>query len=246
MSQFEKTFNYDNVFIRSVAIGMIKQFYRKLRWVNNFSSIDREVTIPFYYSNKGDDRFMIDAFIDDVVGKRPELNIDPVPRGIVKLTSASSKLNEYSNPNVNTLVYKEEDGEIKKVFGRYRPIPVLLTFNVEIRLESEIDIFKCQQSIWDLFWMYKYFYIDYKFMRIDAAMFISENQTTEISREINGLQTSKDKKSISFDVNIHSNYPIEPDDSKLINVNKKVVFKGDINSLRGKGRKRKFLGGNVN
>lgn len=242
MAQFEKKFNYDDVFFRSITLGVIKEFTEKIKWKNTWHDKDKEVTIPFYYSMAGQERFLMDAFIDDIAGKRPELNIDPLPRAHIILETSTAKTNEYTNPNVKLLKYEEEDGQIKKTLGTYRVIPLKLTFKVDILLRTEIDMMKCQQAILDFFYIYKYFQIDYKFLRVDCNLFLPDALNTEFQREIPGLNTEDSKKKISFSVDVHTNYPVEPTESQTIPFNKKVVFKGKTLNLGRRGRKRRFLG----
>jgi hypothetical protein len=54
----------------------------EISWYYEFSSGTREVNVPFYYSLTGDEKFVIDTFVDDVVSdnRKTELNTDQIPR----------------------------------------------------------------------------------------------------------------------------------------------------------------------
>lgn len=244
MADFEKSFNYDDVFLREATVAFISQFYRKLRWYNTYDDKQTLVTVPFYYSITGDERFLLDAFLDDTIGSRPELNIDPIPRAHVILTARTNKTSEYSNPNAPVQVYKDIDGQLQKVTTTYRILPLKLTYDITIYLSTEIDMFKCEQSIWDLFYLYRYFHFDYKYFRIDCIMLIPDANNTEIQREIAGI-TGEDRKTIKLSVDIHTFYPIEPQKAPLISANKKVSFKGSVWNLRSETNKRNFLGTDI-
>ena len=108
MIEFNQSFNYDDVFVRDVTITLVREFYRRVRWTNKFQDEERLVTVPFQYANIGDERLLMDAFLDDVTGEKLELNYDAIPRGVITLNNWSIKQNEYSNPNVNFHTFEEE------------------------------------------------------------------------------------------------------------------------------------------
>src|SRR6266403_943931 len=85
---FEKSYNYDDVFLRSATVSLISQLHNRLRWYNTFEDKKVLVSIPFQYSLVGDERYLMDAFMDDTYGTRPELNIEQLQRAIILLTEA--------------------------------------------------------------------------------------------------------------------------------------------------------------
>ena len=248
MNKFEQSFNYDDVILRDMTLGVISELYRKVRWTNKWNDKEKLVTVPIYYGMVGDERFQLDAFVDDIIGNRPELNIDPIPRGHILLDSAVVKKNEFSNPNVNMEFYKEENGILKKMTGKFRVLPIQATYSLKIELDTEIDMLKCQQSLWDWFWTYKYFYITYNSIRLDCVLVTPDEYQGEISREIQGLSGKDDtKKFIELKFEVHSFYPIEPKETKpqLTNCGR-AIFKGKVWTLGSKGSKKTFVGGCVN
>ena len=60
-------FNFEYCFLRDLTICVLDTVEGEVRWTNRFSSGDREVKVPFYYSMTGDERFLLDSFSDDVV-----------------------------------------------------------------------------------------------------------------------------------------------------------------------------------
>lgn len=243
--EFNESFNYDDVFIRDVTIGLVSEFYRKVRWVNDFKSGKKLVTIPFQYTNIGDERLLMDAFVDDVTGERPELNYDAIPRGVITLNNWAIKQGEYSNPNVDFHTYEEENGILKRVVGKYRPLPIKLSYELEIILGPEIDVWKCSQAMWDFFWLYKYYHIEFKSVRIDCKLYTANDFQVEMDKQIQGLQGETDKK-LKFPIEIHTFYPIPPRENKSTPINRKVNFKGNLWTLKGKKKKRVWLGNDAN
>lgn len=246
MAKFDESFNYDDVFLRDVTLGISKEFYRQLRWTNVWKDQKKLVTVPFFYSIVGDERFLLDAFVDDVPGKRPELNYDQIPRGIITLNSWGIKTSEFTNPNVPFYTYEEKNGELKKVVGKYKPLPLNFQYSIEILLDTEIDVWKCSQSIWDFFFKYKFFHIEYKSIRVDCNMYLPDSKNIEIPRQIDGLSGDTNKK-ITFDLDVNTFYPIPPKESVSNPINKsRVVFKGNLKTLGSKGRKKIWIGGDIN
>ena len=82
-------FNFEDVFFRDLTVCVLDTLEGEIKWVNRFTSGDRVVNVPFYYSMTGDERFLLDSFTDDVVSnsRYVDLNTDIVPRGHLTLTS---------------------------------------------------------------------------------------------------------------------------------------------------------------
>lgn len=250
MEKFTKSFNYDDVFVRSLAVGFTSEFYRKVRWSNTWSNTSSLVTVPVYYGLSTDERFSMDLFIDEIVGKRPDLNIDPIPRAHFTWSNSTIKRNEYSNPNVEVEYYKyDTEGNLKKLKGIIRFLPIKSTFSLEIKLNKEIDLMKCQESLWEFFFAYKYFYVKFKDFRIDCILDVPDDKALENIREIDGIKGKNDTiRSLKFDFDIHSYFPIEPIETPpVIDTScNSVIFKGTTNKLTIVPKKRNFLGGDVN
>ena len=119
-------FNYEDVFFRDLTICLLDLVEGEIFWTNRFSSGDRDVKVPFYYSMTGDERFLLDSFSDDVVSdnRYVELNTDVIPRGHITMTGFDIKSDEFANPNVWLRMVLEDKSEIKKVLAKIRAVPV--------------------------------------------------------------------------------------------------------------------------
>jgi hypothetical protein len=101
-------FNFEDVFFRDLTVCVLDTLEGEVRWVNKFSSGDRVVNVPFYYSMTGDERFLLDSFTDDIVsgdstgnGRYLELNTDIIPRGHLTMKSFSMTdyyIDKYAKP----------------------------------------------------------------------------------------------------------------------------------------------------
>ena len=205
-------FNMDDVFFRDLTICVLDTLEGQVKWVNRFTSGDKYVEVPFYYSMTGDERFLLDSFTDDIVsgdsegnGRYVELNTDIIPRGHLTMKSFAIRSDEFSNPNVWLRTVVENETEIRKVLGRIRAVPVTVSYDLTILLSSEIDSFKCSQAIMDTLWLYKFMYFEHNFMNIDAVILMPDSNTIEMTREKNLTSDNSIKMTVSFEVQTY--YP---------------------------------------
>jgi len=200
-------FNFEDVFFRDLTVCLLDTLENKVKWTNRFSSGDVKVNVPIYYSLSGDERFLLDSFSDDVVSENRfvELNTDIIPRGHLTMTGFDIKSDEFANPNVWLRMVVENEVEVRKVLTKVRAIPVRVNYDLTILLSSEIDTFKCSQSILDTLWVYKYMYFEHNFMNIDAIMIMPDSNTITMSREKSLTSDNNINLKVSFTVETY--YP---------------------------------------
>jgi hypothetical protein len=200
-------FNFEDVFFRDLTVCVLDTLEGQVRWVNRFSSGDRPVNVPFYYSLTGDERFLLDSFSDDIVSNNRfvDLNTDIIPRGHLTMTGFNIKSDEFANPNVWLRMVVENEEEIRKILARVRAIPISVNYELTILLDSEIDTFKCAQAIMDTLWIYKFMYFEHNFMNIDAVILMPDTNQIEMSREKNLTSDNKVQLKASFEVSTY--YP---------------------------------------
>ena len=202
MIMIGEKFNMDEVFLRDLTICVLDTLECRVKWINRFTSGDVEVNVPFYYSLTGDDRFLLDAFTDDIVSQNRfvELNTDQIPRGHVTLTSWVIRSDEFRNPNIWLRNVIEDNVEVKRTLNKLRAIPITATYDLQILLKSEVDVFKCSQAIMNTLWLYKYMYFEHNYMNIDAIMMQPDNTGIEIVREKNLKSDNTIKITASLEV----------------------------------------------
>lgn len=200
-------FNFEDVFFRDLTVCVLDTLEGEIKWVNKFSSGDRVVNVPFYYSMTGDERFLLDAFTDDIVSNNRyvDLNTDIIPRGHLTLTSYEIRGDEFANPNVWLKMVIENETEIRNMLTKVRAIPITVKYDLVILLSSEIDTFKCSQAIMDTLWLYRFMYFEHNFLNIDAVMQIPDTNNIQIQREKNLTSDNSIKLTVSFDVQTY--YP---------------------------------------
>lgn len=200
-------FNFEDCFLRDLTICVLDTIEGEIRWTNRFSSGDREVRVPFYYSMTGDERFLLDSFSDDVVSdnRYVELNTDIIPRGHITMTGFDIRADEFANPNVWLRMVVESKDEIKKMLTKIRAVPVSVKYDLTIMLNSEIDTFKASQAIINTLWLYRFMYFEHNFMNIDAVIIMPDSNQVEINREKNLTSDNTIKLTSNFEVQTY--YP---------------------------------------
>lgn len=241
INRIDKDFNYNNVYFRMLNIALAKTLNKRIRWINYFSDEKKCVIVPMYLSFAGSERFLLDSYLDDITDKRVELNTDQIPRGIISLNSFSSISSELANPNIyipkNTKIHDKYTKIITKVFA----IPISANYDIEIRLDSEIDVYKCSEKIMDLFFNYKFFNMDYFGIKIDNILELPDDRNIKLPRDSDITLDSDNTKSISFSLSVRSHYPswlVDTDEVECENIEfeniKKVYWKHyvyDINNI---------------
>jgi len=200
-------FNMKDTFFRDLTVSVLDKFESQIRWVNRFSSGDVSVIVPFFYSLTGDERFLMDAFVDDVVScnRFTEFNTDRIPRGHITMSGIDILSDEFANPNVWLKNVIEEESELRSVLTKIRAIPMSIRYSTKIILSSEQDVFNAQASLLDTLWLYNFLNFEFNGMYIDAVIMLPDSNQININREINiGTDNSI---SIDFDFEVQTYYP---------------------------------------
>lgn len=199
--------NYDDVFFRNLTIAVLDTLEGEIYWNYEFSTGTKQVVVPFYYSLTGDEKFIVDAFVDDVVSdnRNTELNTDIIPRGVLTMTGFDIMSDQMDNPNVWMKVNLEDQDEIKSVLARVRPFPVSVKFELVIFLNSENDYFKCAQALMDTIGIYRYMTFEYNHFNVNAVMTLPESNQFENTRDKSFSSKNELKLTTSFEV--YSFYP---------------------------------------
>ena len=61
--------NFEDCFFRDLTVCVLDTLEGQIKWINRFSSGDKYVQVPIYYSLTGDERFLLDSFSDDIVSE---------------------------------------------------------------------------------------------------------------------------------------------------------------------------------
>lgn len=200
-------FNANNTFFRDVTIAVLDKFEGEVRWQNKFSKGPVDVIVPFYYSMSGDERFLLDAFTDDVVSdaRYVELNTDVIPRGHVTMTGIDIRSDEFCNPNIWLKNVIEKDSELITKISKMRAIPIGVKYTVDILLASEKDALSCCTGLMDTLWLYNFVNLEFNGMYIDAVIMLPDSNQIKIDREKS--MSSDNAIYVSFDIEVQTYYP---------------------------------------
>jgi hypothetical protein len=203
----DKEYNYDDNFIRMATISLAKVLTTKVRWINRWSDGKKiRVLIPFYTSFAGQERFMLDAFVDDIVGNRAELNADQKQRGVITFKGGSQKDDEFANPNQYLAKSTKLNNNFKDIISRTKAVPVSLNYDIIIKLDNEWEANICYTKLLDVLYNYRFFSISYFGIKIDAFFRLPSETGIEIPRETN-LSTDN-TITMKFSLEVVTYYPV--------------------------------------
>jgi len=207
-NEINKIFNYDNVFLRLVGVSLCRTMTKSIGWINRFDDGGKvRVVVPFYLALVGDEKFVLDAFRDDIPDARVDLNTDPVPRGIITFNGSTTVSSEYANPNQYLAQKTEIDGSIRNIISKVKAVPVQINYAIEIKVASELDAQKCWQKIWDTRFNYMFFRYNYFGLPMNAFFKLPDDFTVEINRD-DGMDAANRYKKLTFNLSIQTYYPI--------------------------------------
>ncbi len=209
----DKTNFGNTIFLRCAIVGILGFLKDKFKWINQFDSGPVEVNIPFYHSLTGDQRFITDAFYDDIPGTRVNSNTDVIPRGILSLKNWADKPDEFTNPNIWLNHNIDSGDELKQIVTQVKAVPIRLGFTIDVILQSEIDLMKTWQTFMDNMWIYRYFTFDYNRLPINAVFNFKADTENSIIRDVKFGDTSAIK--LSYNLDIHTFYPIFDNQNKF-------------------------------
>lgn len=199
-------FNYDNVYFRMVTVALGKTLNRSIRWINYFTDDKKCVTLPFNYRLFGQERFLLDSYLDDITDKRVELNTDQIPRGVITLTSFVSVSDEFANSNIYIPKDSKIRNEWKRIITKVKAVPMQLNYDIEIVLDDVRDAWVCSEKIMMLYFNYFFFSMDYYGLKIDIVLQLPDDKSVELPME--GDLISDKKKIIKFPLTVKTYYPI--------------------------------------
>jgi hypothetical protein len=211
MSGFLEKYNTDDVFLRGVIMGLIRSFNDKLTYIQvNDKQEVLEVFVPFFYSMTGDESFLQDFFIEykECLTDKPiaEGNYDVLPRGIVTLQSSEINTGGLGNKFTRMTYAKESlEGEMKTYSSYTNSVPLNLSFNVAMKVDTMLDAFKIYQSVISTFYKTYTYSFEYQGFRIPVQVGFPESY--EINKQLEFSYASNDYIQFNFSVAMETYFP---------------------------------------
>jgi hypothetical protein len=150
MSAFNHKYNTDDVIFRAVMVGLLNSLNQRIFYENVWEDDSREtVNVPFYFGMGGDERFLQDYFVQwsECKPYYPEGNYDRLPRANIVPTGISVLPAEITSQFVRGFYVKEEEGELRRKSSYLSSIPLQMTYDVTVAVDTLIDSWKVVQSI---------------------------------------------------------------------------------------------------
>lgn len=152
MGAYNLVYNKDESVIRQLIVGLLADLNQKIFYYNQLDEETRiKVDIPFMFHITGDEAFLQSHFFNDSVrdldGEHAKTNYEKLPRGIIELTGMQvdsiSLLNKYVYGTFNRLVGQE----MKSFHCQFQMIPITMTFDVTVKVDNQLDIFKVTEAL---------------------------------------------------------------------------------------------------
>ena len=134
MSQlYDLEFNKDDVVLRNIIVGVLATLNNKMWWYQQVSETERQkVHVPFYFSTTGDERFLMDMFMNTVSSggtdsTSAEAVYNQLPRAILQLDGISIDAGSLTNKFVRAFYQRvQDDGTLKALSSEVFMVPLKL------------------------------------------------------------------------------------------------------------------------
>lgn len=217
-----------DVFVRNAIISVLDVLNRRLKIEQVVDGKSSIYSIPFFYNFGNDENFMRDFFIEIPheceIPNHAEGNFDVWPKGILTLNTITVKPAEITNKFVRGTYRKafsvgNDELSYKAVSAYLYPLPMQMSFAVEIHSKTLNQMFKIVDSIFEELYKQNTAPFQFKGVKIPGQFQIEDSVTNEKKFE---FSYNDDKTAINkFNIQLECFYPIfdtstEMDKSKRI------------------------------
>lgn len=214
MSVYDLHFNKDDVTIRNIIIGLLATLHDNIYWYNQTGTDikdRRKITVPFYFSTTGTERYLQDNFLNNVDFDPDYLEAEAfynkIPRGIIDLTGISVEaqniVNKYIRMNHQV---QEQDGTLNTYSTEAFWVPILLSIDAKVYTDSILDQLKFTEALITTFFKSKTYQIDVAYTRIPCLIVFPDDVSNEKTVEFSF--TEKKEFISSFSLQIKSHIPV--------------------------------------
>lgn len=207
---FTHRHNTDDVFSRAVIVGLINLLNNKIQYTNILSDTETDVIdVPWFFNQAGDERFMQDYFTfwnDCIHPKLSPGNFDVIPRGNCTLTGENIDTGMLTHRFVRGKRVKEIDGRLETFNAYLNSIPLSMSFDCEILCDTQLNAFKIQQTIREVFYKVQIFHTSYDGFRIPCQTGFPESMGLEKTFEYS--YGDDNKITLSFQLEVETYQPV--------------------------------------
>lgn len=202
----DEQYHYDDNYFRMVTITLARVLNSRVRWINRFEDKKIRVLLPFYTATAGQERLLLDAFVDDIADRRVELDTTQKQRGIITFNGITSMDDEFANPHQYISKTGKINNELKTIWSRIRAVPINSSYDIKIRLDNEGEIYTCMAKLLDTLHNYFFSSFDYFGQKLDLFFRLPPDKSIEIIREQN--MSSEITPTISMPLEVQTYYPV--------------------------------------
>lgn len=216
---YNKDFNRNNVFFRTLLVGALSSLNRFVMWENVRDKNERkDVQVPFYFSTTGDERFLQDTFMNDLdydeKGCVAETFYNIIPRGIVTMEDIAIEEEALTNKfNRGTYLEETNDGELLQYTADFFNIPINVSLGVTGYFDSHLDMLKFTEGILRIFYKNIRYDFEYKNIRCVASLEFPADYTQE--RVVEFSFTDRKEWKVIFNLEIKSILPVAKEGTKM-------------------------------
>lgn len=209
---YNEYFNRDDVFFRRLLVGALASLNLRIFWYNVLNDgTEQKISVPFYFSTTGDERFLVDTFMKPIAsddkGCVAETFYNQIPRAIVNFESVSILEDALRNRFIRgEHLVDSKDGELKTYSSEIKSIPVSINLSITGYCDSHLDLLKFTESIIDNFHKHIEYNIEHKGIRCPASVEFPSDYSQE--RLIDFSFSDRKEFKVNFDITIKSIYPI--------------------------------------
>lgn len=211
MSLFN-TYNNENIISRAVIAGMLDVLNNSLKYEQVWGNEDiEEISIPWFYNQSGDERFMQDFYThyaDCNFPKPADGNFDKIPRGVITYTGADIDSNRITNRFVQGRYVKQIEGKLQSFVSFLYSIPLTIRFDCEMWIDTQVTALKVEQAIREAFYKTKTFYVYYKGMRLGCTSGFSEDIGVDKLIEYSFEEGDNSRIKINFTIEVETYQPV--------------------------------------
>ena len=235
MSQlYDLEFNKDDVVLRNIIVGVLATLNNKMWWYQQVSETEKQkVQVPFYFSTTGDERFLMDMFMNTVSSggtdsTSAEAVYNQLPRAILQLDGISIDAGSLTNKFVRAFYQRvQDDGTLKAFNSEVFMVPLKLSFTVDLHVDSSLDVFKGIQRTIEIFYKNNVFQIDIDGTRIPAVAQLPEDFAKE--RPIEFTFGDKKEWKINYSIEVQTFMPIfKNEENGFLGPQNTEMFAGNV------------------
>lgn len=212
MALFQR-YNNENVLARAIIAGLLDVLNNHIKysqiWGNDPIEEFETISVPWFYNQSGDERFMQDFYTHyaECLPPRPvDGNFDKIPRGIITYTGSDINAQRITSRYVQGRYVKEVDGKLEGFVSYLYSIPLDIRFDCELWADTQLTALKIEQEIREFFYKTVTYYVYYKGMRVGCTAGFPE--TIGLDKKIQYSFESDNKIKLTFQLAVESYQPV--------------------------------------